>query len=142
MTEQDQLTAAIVEMRTHVERLFQERDRLTDKLETERDLRYQQRWEAQVKAVTDAMLAAEKAIAAALTAAEKAVLKAETAANGVTGELRDALGKMEQRFTEKIEDVVGQQNVTAGRNTGSSATWAYVIAIAGIVIAALALLSR
>jgi hypothetical protein len=44
------------------------------------DLRYQQRFDAQQKAVVDALLAAEKAVNAALASADRAVVKAETAA--------------------------------------------------------------
>jgi hypothetical protein len=42
----------------------------------ERDIRYQQRWEAQEKALASALSAAEKAVAAALIAQEKAVANA------------------------------------------------------------------
>jgi hypothetical protein len=46
----------------------------------ESDLRYQQRFDAQQKAVGDALLAAEKAVNTALASADRAVVKAETAA--------------------------------------------------------------
>lgn len=46
----------------------------------ETDLRYQQRFDAQQKAVADALLGAEKAVNTALASADRAVLKAESAA--------------------------------------------------------------
>src|ERR1700679_2961767 len=46
----------------------------------ESDLRYQQRFDGQQKALQDALSSAEKAVNAALAAADRAVLKAETAA--------------------------------------------------------------
>jgi multidrug efflux pump subunit AcrA (membrane-fusion protein) len=49
-------------------------------LTAEQDLRHQQRYDAQIKALDAALLAAEKAVDAALKAAEKAVTKAEIAA--------------------------------------------------------------
>ena len=45
----------------------------------ERDLRYQQRFDAQEKAVRDALAAAKEAVTAALIAADRAVTKAELA---------------------------------------------------------------
>lgn len=44
------------------------------------DLRYQQRFDAQQKAVDAALLAAEKAVATAMASADRAVVKAEAAA--------------------------------------------------------------
>lgn len=52
----------------------------TATLLAEMDLRYQQRYDAQIKALDAALLAAEKAVDAALKAAERAVAKAEAAA--------------------------------------------------------------
>lgn len=78
---------------------------LVERLDRERDRRYEQRFEGQEKAVAAALAAAEKAVAAALAAQEKAVVaafessreainKAETAQaayNARSNEFRSAL---------------------------------------------------
>jgi hypothetical protein len=133
MAEGDPLQA-IVDLRQHVDRMFLERDRAYERLENERDLRYQQRWEAQVKAVTDAMLAAEKAIAAALTAAEKAVLKAETAANGVSTEFRQSLANVERRLTEKIDAQKEAQDLATGSKQGSTEMRTAMLGVGGFLL--------
>ncbi len=69
----DSTTAALTEA-VHVFR-----DDVTRRF-NEADLRYQQRFDAQQKAVQDALQAAEKAVSAALANADRAVLKAESAA--------------------------------------------------------------
>jgi len=69
--------AALVNARDH---LFEVRFEYITSLHAEYDLRYQQRFDAQQKALDAALLAAEKAVQTALTAAEKAVAKAELAA--------------------------------------------------------------
>jgi len=70
-------------------------------LMAEKDKRDEQRFEAQEKAVRDALLAAEKAVAAALTTAKEAVAKAETATEKrfeSVNEFRSALTDAQTRF--------------------------------------------
>jgi len=70
----------------------------------ERDLRYQQRFDAQEQALQAALIAAEKAVTAALAAAEKAVNKAETAAEKrfeSVNEFRAQLGDQARTFAPR-----------------------------------------
>jgi hypothetical protein len=77
------------------------------------DERYQQRWEAQEKAVAVAFVAQEKAVTAALTSAQQAVDKAEIAnekrLQGVN-EFRAQLADQATRFA--LRDQVSQQVIT------------------------------
>src|SRR5665811_1731200 len=96
------------------------------KIMDERDRGYQQRWEAQQKAVADALNAQEKATASALSAAEKAVANAfnaqEKAVASALSAAEKAVAKAEasseKRFdnlNEKIESTAKGLGGTIGR---------------------------
>lgn len=109
----------------------------------EMDLRYQQRYDAQIKAVEAAFAAADKAVQAAMAAAEKAVTKAEIAAEkrfDAVNEFRSAYQDIiahqmprteaDQRFEalgEKIDDLKARTQQMSGRSDGISAGWGYVV---------------
>lgn len=81
----------------------------------EMDLRYQQRYDAQTKALEAALLAADKAVQAALLAAEKAVIKAETAAERrfeSVNEFRGQLGDQAKTFMPRAEYIVQHQSLS------------------------------
>lgn len=63
-------------VRVHVLALLHEREKLFDARLVEKDLRDQQRFDAQQRALNDALIAQEKAVAAALAAAKEAVAAA------------------------------------------------------------------
>ncbi len=70
----------------------------------EKDLRDQQRFDAQQLALRDALIAQEKAVTAALEAAQSAVTKAENAAEKrfeAINEFRGQLSDQASRFAEK-----------------------------------------
>jgi hypothetical protein len=120
----------------------------------ETDLRYQQRFDAQTKAIDAALLAAEKAIGAALIAAEKAVTKAEVATEkrfeGVN-EFRQTLSDQTATFVsrvefeaqragtgERIRELASRIDKTEGRSTGLNLGWAYLCGaaiLAGSILA-------
>jgi hypothetical protein len=120
------------------------------KLLSEMDLRYQQRYDAQIKALDAALLAAEKAVQTALTAAEKAVNKAETAAEKrfeAVNEFRAALSdqaatlmprtEAEARYqsnADKIADLITRLDKMEARSRGISAGWGYLIAAGTLMI--------
>lgn len=151
-----------ISLQEHLEKLAAERERMNDRLDAERDLRYQQRFQAQNEAVSAAMAAAEKAIAAALIAAEKAVGKAEVATEkrfDAVNEFRQSLndiaalqvGRAEYQaghanLAEKIDSLAKSIDTGAGRSAGTSATWATIAVGAGIVLTlaglAVAIVSR
>jgi SMC interacting uncharacterized protein involved in chromosome segregation len=124
----------------------------------EMDLRYQQRFDAQSRALEAALLAAEKAVGTALTAAEKAVNKAETAAEKrfeAVNEFRQQLNDYQatlmprneydsahQSLVEKISDLSSRVDKTEGSSKGGQQMWGYVAAAIGLVVAIAALLFK
>lgn len=133
------------------DQLAQHYNRLLDAM----DRRYEQRFVAQEKAVVDAFVAQEKAVQAALAAAEKAVDKAlasnDRRLEGMN-EFRSSLSDLQSNLITRREavaliDAVGQKVDTlkeqaaneAGRGHGAERARATLIAVAGVVIAALAL---
>lgn len=132
-----------------------------EKIDKERDLRYQQRAVAQDKAVETALLAAEKAINAALAAQEKAASVAEvrTAKSfedsnewRVTYGDRDRLQVPRTEYTagvgalsDKIDDLGRDRDRGSGRQMGQTTVIAAIIAaivVAGVIIGILVNLSR
>jgi hypothetical protein len=107
-----------VRLREHFERLL-----------AERDLRYQQRFEAQTIAVNAAMRAAEEARTKAETAAEKRFELLNELRVGVatSGELQ-ALEKI-------VNNLAGRIERTEGGRAGVSAVWAFLVGGLGVVVA-------
>jgi len=121
----------------------------------EMDLRYQQRFDAQSRALEAALLAAEKAVGTALTAAEKAVNKAETAAekrfesvNEFRQQLNDYQSTLLPRteyearhvvLVEKIAELSSRVDKTEGTSKGGQQMWGYVAAAIALVVAIAAL---
>lgn len=109
----------------------------------ERDRRYEQRFVAQEKAVTDALTSAEKAVAAALAAAEKAVSKAEMATekrfdnvNEFRAQLNDQANTFVPRqeyqvqhdpLVERVGKLENNLYAREGQSSGQKATIAYII---------------
>lgn len=113
----------------------------------ERDTRYQQRYDAQQKALDAALLAAKEAVQAALLAAKEAVLKAELSADKrleLLNELRTGVATTEQ--LEALDKVVTslskRLDLTEGRSMGRGATWGYLVAGISLLTAVLAFLLR
>jgi len=110
-------------LRSHLLTLIGEKfDRLRSML-AEKDVRDQQRFDAQQLALRDALTAQEKAVNAALTAAEQAVQKAETAAEkrfDAVNEFRAQLADQAQTFMPRNEAQVlidGQNDKIGGLET-------------------------
>lgn len=117
----------------------------------EMDLRYQQRFDAQSRALEAALLAAEKAVGTALTAAEKAVNKAEAAAERrfeAVNEFRQQLNDYQttllprneydsahKSLAEKISDLSSRLDKTEGTTKGGQQMWGYLVGVAGLAVA-------
>ncbi|MEV0556199.1 hypothetical protein AB0I27_22455 [Streptomyces sp. NPDC050597] len=132
---------------THVTALLAEMDR-----------RYEQRYEAQQKALEAALLAAEKAVQTAMVAAEKATSKAADAADkriealnelrGIVndiGSLQMPRREAEERLrglAEKLDELKVSYSQTtsqtAGHSAGLNAGWAYLLASIGAVATVIA----
>jgi len=116
-----------VPLKEHIERLLSERDR-----------QYAQRFDAQ-----------EKAVASALAAAKEAVLKAEAASDRrfeSVNEFRQTLTDQAATFAPRAEvdlrfaSLEKDRDHSAGRGAGLNAMWGYVVGAAGLVVAVVALL--
>lgn len=110
-TEKDVSGWTVDTLRTHLLSLIADRDRhAEERAESYRrgmaeiDVRHQQRYDAQTKAVEAAFLAQQTAMAAALQAAEKAVLTAMVAAEKAVAKAEAAA---EKRF-ESVNEFRGQ----------------------------------
>lgn len=119
------------------------------------DRRYEQRFVAQEKAVADAFNAQEKAVVAALAAAEKAVDKAlasnDKRLEGMN-EFRQSLTDLQSNLitrreaqalidavNQKVDSLKEQAASAVGRDHGSERTRTALVALAGVMVAAIAL---
>ncbi len=124
---------------------------------SEKDVRDQQRFDAQQLALRDALLAQEKAVSAALLAAQEAVSKAETAAekrfdavNEFRAQLADLIATFMPRnettvllnsLAERITSLEERANQAQGSTQGSANLWGYLVGAAALfaTIAAVAI---
>jgi hypothetical protein len=112
------------------------------------DLRYQQRFDAQGKALDAAFGAAKGAVDAALAASDKAAVKTEQTADKRFADLGDLIREQFKGLSEKfdissrrIEVTEGRLDKLSGKSEGSISMWGYVawaivmlIALAGVVL--------
>lgn len=106
----------------------------------EKDLRDQQRFEAQSSAIAAALLAAEKAVSKAEAASEKRF----EAVNEFRAQLADLVARLLPRIEydaahaaviERINALAARVDKTEGRSGGFNAGWGYLLGAAGIVLA-------
>lgn len=151
-TEQNVSGWTVDTLRAHLERVLQEHDRRFLASMHEKDLRDQQRFDAQEKAVGDALAGQEKSVTAALNAAERAVLKAETAAekrfesiNEFRGQLGDqAATLMPRQEATVLLDALGgrvfalesRMNKATGHGTGVEDARALLLGVLVLLVAA------
>jgi C4-dicarboxylate-specific signal transduction histidine kinase len=104
----------------------------------ERDVRYQQRFDAQTKAIEAALLAAKEAVVKAELATEKRfesvnefrqTLSDQAAQFMTRGESEAATG----RNTERIQELTDRVNRREGHGAGLNAGWVYLIAAVGVI---------
>jgi hypothetical protein len=142
---------APVSLRDHVLALF-----------AEKDLRDQQRFDAQEKAVQAALLAQQTAVGAALLAQEKATQAAQQSADRATskaeaasekrfeatnefrGQLADQAATFMPRseaesrlaaLAEKVDDLKTGASAGQNRSAGANAAWGYLVVGVGLVVA-------
>jgi hypothetical protein len=138
--------------------LSDERQRFGEAIAQERDLRYQQRFDAQGQALTAALLAAEKAVQAALTAAQSAVSKAEAATekrfesvNEFRGALTDQARNMPSRpevssmvgaLADRVNALKEITDRTTGRDKGLGISWGVILGGLGAIAVVYSVLSK
>lgn len=110
----------------------------------EMDKRYNQRFDAQEKAVTSALTAAKEAVGKAETAAEKRF----DSVNEFRGQQSDIVATFMPRKEHesemrtamgKIDDLQRRLDRNEGRSTGLGQGWGYVVGAAGLVAALVAI---
>jgi hypothetical protein len=120
------------------------------------DLRYQQRFEAQGKALDAAFGAAKEAVGSALSAADKAAVKTEISADKRFADLGDLIREQFKGMTGKLEGLAARVtttedrlNQTSGEDAGERRTkddtgrlWIIGIGVAGWITALLSFLFR
>ena len=116
-------------------------------LAREKDLRDEQRFEAQTSAINAALLAARDAVNKAETATERRF-------EGVN-EFRQALSDQTGTFITRVEfeaqrkaaedrmrELAARVDRAEGRGGGMAAGWGYLVAAAGVVVAVVSILVR
>ena len=103
------------------------------------DVRYQERFAAQEKAVKDALAAQEKAVNAALAASEKAVSVAETNAaqwRAGANEWRSAMTDRERNFATQAEFLLMKERIdkNEGSGKGMRELWGWLTAAVVMVV--------
>jgi hypothetical protein len=132
-------------MRGRIERLFAELANVRQLMD-ERDIRYQQRYDASQKALEAALLAADRAVQAALLAAKEAVTKAELSADkrfellnelrtGVaTADQLEALEKLVNTLTSRIDRAEASLTGGNARLRGIYAAISAAVAIIAVIV--------
>jgi len=116
----------------------------------ESDLRYQQRFDAQAKALEAAFQAAKEAVQAALSAADRAVSKAELAADKrfeSVNEFRKTLDDQQrtlmpraesdramQGLGDKLAALKEQIDTMAAERMGVKGGWGYAVGVVGLLL--------
>jgi hypothetical protein len=150
-TEKDVSAWTVDSLKEYVLALMSQHDRRLTELGMEKNLRDEQRFQAQQTAVRDALTAQQQSVGAALLAAQDAVNKAETAAekrfdavNEFRAQLADqAATLMPRQETQVLLDNLAQRitslerriNEAGGRSSGLDAAWGYAIGALGFLIA-------
>lgn len=120
------------------------------------DVRYQQRFDAQGKALDAAFGAAKEAVNAALAASDKAAVKTELSADKRFADLGDlireqfkGMGQSTEALSLRITSVENRLNLSVGEGEGvrhtkddSKAMWAIGISIAVAVMTLIAMLFK
>jgi len=86
-------------LRVHLERLLAERSHRVESLMSEKNLRDEQRFQAQEKALADALLAVEKSTQATFIAADRATTKAEMAAEQRFKSMNEFRGQLDSMIS-------------------------------------------
>ena len=134
-----------------------------DALFAETEKRYQQRFDAQSKAIENALEAQKGAVKSAMDASEKAIIKAEnaaekrfeavnefrqtvtdiTAGNSTKDEVRaiaERLTMADERNTADIQELKGWRNTTQGRGVGFNDVWAKLLGGVGLISTVIAII--
>jgi hypothetical protein len=110
----------------------------------EKDLRDQQRFEAQSSAITAALLAAEKAVSKAETANERRFesvneFRSTLSDQAATFIARTEFDAFRERYAEGHATLMARVDKAEGRTSGAGALWGYLAGAIGILVAIVSL---
>jgi hypothetical protein len=109
----------------------------------EREIRYQQRFDAQTTAINAAMAAAEKAVTKAEIAAEKRFeLLNELRIGVATKEEVTALEKLITALKDELNLIRTLMSETKGKSTGLKDGYGYLLGAGGLALAIIAFLTK
>jgi hypothetical protein len=106
----------------------------------EKDLRDQQRFEAQSSAITAALLAAEKAVSKAETAAERRFEAVNEFRQTLSDQAATLMGRKEfeafrEGYSERHAALIARVDKAEGRSSGAGALWGYLAGAIGVLVA-------
>ena len=114
-----------VSLRQHIEALL-----------AETNLRNQQRFEAQTKAIDAALLAAEKAVTKAETATERRFESVNEFRQTLSDQTKTFISRIElESYVRSLTELSARVNIMSGSTIGSQTLWGFLIGAAGIAVA-------
>ena len=114
-----------ITLRQHIEALL-----------AETNLRNQQRFEAQTKAIDAALLAAEKAVTKAETATERRFESVNEFRQTLSDQTKTFISRIElESYVRSLTELSARVNVMSGSTIGSNTLWGFLIGAAGIAVA-------
>lgn len=130
-------------LKEHFEALMAEQDRRYMLRFTEKDLRDQQRFDGQEKAVDGALAKANDKLEEMneFRGAQRDVIEtriARTEVQAIAGAITDRQDRFEADTRKTLDELRGQDRETKGRSGGINAGWGYLVAaitIAGVLVA-------
>jgi hypothetical protein len=113
----------------------------------EKDLRDQQRFEAQSSAIAAALLAAEKAVTKAEVATERRFEGVNEFRQALSDQTASFITRVEWEAQRKAEDervrtLSARVDRTEGRTGGVTGLWGYLVAAAAVIVAVVSLITR
>jgi Flp pilus assembly protein TadB len=113
----------------------------------EKDLRDQQRFEAQSSAIAAALLAAEKAVTKAEAANERRFEGVNEFRQTLSDQAATFISRVEfdaqrKAYEDRVRELAARVDKTEGRTGGATALYGYLIAAAAIVVAVISLVTR
>jgi hypothetical protein len=119
-------------LRTQIMEIIKAQGDRIDGLLIEHDLRYEQRFRAQVEALNAALAAQEKSAAAALAATKEASAATQDAADRAVLKAENSNNERFANLAQKLDELTRKIDVSIGMGGGLRQGWAYLLG--GVVL--------
>lgn len=132
--------APSIELLDHIMAILEERGLRSAMLGNERDLRYQQRFDAQTKAIADALQAAKEAVGKAENATERRFESVNEFRQTLADQARDLMPRLEaeQRLSQLSDEIAALRGTS---RAGATALLGWIVGAIGLVTGVIALVS-